>query len=123
MLGYFSKKLLRRAQNKHNFLGGKMGYKTIQQEEGFIIVDEDSYGMSTAEKPNRVTSNLDKNELKIKLLSVDGCPINNSCIGLRGKTDNVTYFCKHLINVVIPGEGHPNKSHAYVICGKLKAKE
>ena len=98
-----------------------MRYITFPYNKGFIVVDEDSSDTPTADKPNRVTPNLNETEFQINLLKVKDCPINGSCVSLVLVAENeVTYFCKYYQMAVVPYEGHSDKSHAHVVCAYKK---
>ena len=147
-----------------------MEYKTIQEYERYVIVDEGTFGLE-----KKSTSNLNENELKILFLGVEDCPIKEDCVRLISTLANeVSSVCKYLgayptvsiegklvynrlpclhedrqvdlevkilksekcpvdklhccgcgdiENLIMPIQGNPDKSHAYLTCGKLKAEK
>ncbi len=52
-------------------------------------------------------------DLEVKILKSEKCPVDKlGCLG-----------CEYIENVIIPIQGNLDKSHAHLVCGKLKAEK
>jgi hypothetical protein len=70
------------------------GYRVIEWDERYWIVDEGTFGME-----KKITPNLTEGEVKIIRLSVKDCPLKVNCIELEGNPgEEVSSICKYLGN-------------------------